>query len=247
MQQADLDCLQQWFSNYVLSFYSADTDIQKHVLLKQEHTHKVVENARDLAGWLRLPAGQCYLAEAIALFHDIGRFKQYTVYRTFVDHKSVDHAQLGVEIMAGLPMLECMTAEECDILEYAIASHNKMKLLATNGQEKQLFAAMIRDADKLDIYRVLSDSLAAPSTEGYTSVIIRDLLAGRQSSYREMKTLDDRKLMRLSWVYDINYRWTLEQVVRRGYLEPIIRQLPQTSEIKEVVVRLRSYIDKKLG
>lgn len=246
MQQADLDYLKQWFNEYVRSFYSADTDIQNHVLLKEEHTHKVVENARALAGWLGLPARQCCLAEAIALFHDIGRFKQYTIYRTFVDHKSVDHARLGIEIMASLPMLDCMTAEECDILKYAVANHNKMKLPATKGQEKQLFAAVIRDADKLDIYRVLSDRLPAPSTEGYSPVIISDLLAGRQSSYREMKTPDDKRLMRLSWVYDINYRWTLEQVVRRGYLEPIIKQLPQTSEIKEVVARLRRYMSEKL-
>lgn len=246
MQQSDLVCLRQWFDDYVRSFYSDDRDIQKHVLLKQEHTHKVVENARELAEWLDLSDDQRRLAEAVALFHDIGRFKQYTVYRTFVDHKSVDHARLGLEILAGLPQLACLSDKERAVFTYAIANHNTMKLPAAECPEKQLFATLIRDADKLDIYRVLADTIPAPSTAGYSPVIIRDLLAGRQSSYLEMNTAEDRKLLRLSWVYDINYRWTLEQVVRRQYLEPIIQKLPQTPEVKAVIVRLRQYIEAKL-
>lgn len=247
MQQKDLAELQQWFTDYVSSFYSKDADVQKHVLLKQEHTSKVVENACELSGWLGLSARQRWLAEVIALFHDIGRFQQYAQYRTFVDHKSVDHAQLGLSIIAGLSQLACLSAKEQGIFAFAITNHNRIKLPALADENERLFAAIIRDADKLDIYRVLSENIPGPSKEGYSPVIIQDLLDGRQSSYTEIRTPDDRKLLRLSWVYDMNYCWTIEKVVRRGYLEPIIEQLPQTPEVREVIQRLKQYITAKMG
>lgn len=247
MQQIDLDELQQWFTYYVSSFYSKDADVHKHVLLKQEHTRKVVENTCELSGWLGLSARQRWLAKVIALFHDIGRFQQYAQYRTFVDHKSVDHAQLGLEVLAGLPQLACLSDNERELFTFAIANHNRIKLPAIADENERLFAAIIRDADKLDIYRVLSENIPGPSKEGYSPVIIEDLLNGKQSSYTEIRTPDDRKLLRLSWVYDMNYRWTVEKVVHRGYLEPIIDQLPQTPEVREVVQRLKQYITEKLG
>lgn len=242
MQQIDLAELQQWFTDYVSSFCSKDADIQKHVLLKQEHTIKVIENTCELSGWLGLSARQQWLAKVIALFHDIGRFQQYAQYRTFIDHKSVDHAQLGLGIIAGLPQLACLSAKEREKFTFAIANHNRIELPAIADENERLFAAIIRDADKLDIYRVLSGNIPGPSKEGCSPVIIQDLLAGRQSSYTEVRTPDDPKLLRLSWVYDMNYRWTVAKVVQRGYLEPIIEQLPQTPEVREVVHRLKQYL-----
>jgi putative nucleotidyltransferase with HDIG domain len=246
LKQSDLDSLHQWFKQYVRSFYSPDPDVHKHILLKEEHTYQVVKHSRALAGDLVLPAEKQHLAEAIALFHDVGRFKQYTVYRTFVDYQSVNHAELGVEILSELPQLETLNAEERSWLTFAIRNHNRMILPHGINGEQQLFANIVRDADKLDIYRVLSSSLMPSGSEGYSAVIMSDLLAGRQSNYIEMKTPDDRKLMRLSWIYDVNYTWTLRRIVERGYIERIIACLPQTPEITAVIGRLRDYINEKL-
>ena len=247
MQQQDIIFLKKWFTHYLASFYLLDEDIRKHVALKEEHTYKVMEHSRALAEWLGLAQEDIFLAECIALFHDIGRFEQYKVYRTFVDHKSVDHAQLGLEIIGSLTQLNCLTPEERQLFNFAIANHNTMKLPDGMDVRLELFATMIRDADKLDIYRVLSGQLTAPSPQGYSPAIARDLLAGVQSSYTEMKTPDDRKLMRLSWVYDINYTWTLRRVREAGYIEEILRYLPPTPEIGEVVVKLKRYINLKAG
>ena len=246
MEQSDVNKLKRWFAGYAARFYSIDEDVRKHASLKEEHTYKVMEHSREMASWLGLGPSETALAEVIALFHDVGRFRQYETYRTFVDHKSVDHARLGLEVIQGLPELDCLSRREREIFNFAIATHNTMRLPETADDDHRLFARIIRDADKLDIYRVLSGQLQPPSAQGFSPSIVRDLLAGTQSSYTEMRTLDDRKLMRLSWVYDINYDWTLERVVRSGYLEEIIRLLPQSEDIEKVVRRLREYILKRL-
>ena len=40
------------------------------------------------------------LAHLCAVYHDIGRFEQLRRYDTFLDHLSVDHAQLGCEAVS---------------------------------------------------------------------------------------------------------------------------------------------------
>lgn len=40
----------------------------------------------------------------IGLFHDVGRFYQFTVYRTFNDALSENHAKLGLKVIKDLPL-----------------------------------------------------------------------------------------------------------------------------------------------
>ena len=65
------------------------------------------------------------LAEAIALFHDVGRFEQYARYHTFVDRRSADHAWLGVEILRKEGELDGSTR---DLILRTVSYHNRMDL-----------------------------------------------------------------------------------------------------------------------
>ena len=98
----DNDLLEQyrtWFSRFVQVHSSADGRDQQNILLKEEHTHRVCDNTRRIAAGLSLDADDAALAEAIALFHDVGRFPQYRQYRTFQDSISVNHAALGARVL----------------------------------------------------------------------------------------------------------------------------------------------------
>ena len=120
-----------------------------------------------------------------------------------------------------------------------------------------VFAQLIRDADKLDIYRVLSPYLtpdgadkapkfvASDASQLVSPDFIEDFKAGRQADYRKLRTHGDRKLVRLLWVYDINFSWTLREIVKRGYIDLIIRYLPEQPGIAAGVARLRTYVEKK--
>ena len=52
-------------------------------------------------------------------------------------------------------------------------------------------------------------------------------VAGKQCDYTKMRTQDDRKLVRLMWVYDVYFAWSLKQIVEQNYIEDIINNLVQ--------------------
>ena len=51
--------------------------------------------------------------------------------------------------------------------------------------------------------------------------------------------------MRLLWIYDIYFSSTLREIVKRGYVDRIVRYLPEQEGVEEGIARLKSYIEKK--
>ncbi|CUH95516.1 hypothetical protein P22_1587 [Propionispora sp. 2/2-37] len=243
----DVQALYAWFSQYVHSYYNQDPDIQFHIRQKEEHTLRVVDYCRKLAQYLQLNGRQRTLAELVGLFHDVGRFKQYTEYQTFDDRKSVNHAELGLAEISGLPELTVLSSEEREIFDFAIRNHNAMQIAPVPDTQYEIFAKLIRDADKLDIYYVLSPFLQPPTPEGYTKLFIEDLLNGKQSSFANIRTPDDSKLVRLNWVYDVNYCWTLRAIREKSYVEEILSYLPKNQEIEAAGQRLLAYMDQRIS
>jgi putative nucleotidyltransferase with HDIG domain len=124
MTEADIRPLRRWFKEYVQSFYSPDVDIQAHVRLKEEHTVRVCDRMAELSVALRLADEQAVLAETVALFHDVGRFQQYTQYRTFNDFRSEDHACLGVRILRQTGILSTLPQSQQELVQKAVRYHN---------------------------------------------------------------------------------------------------------------------------
>ena len=97
----------------------------------------------------------------LGLLHDIGRFEQVRRYGTFVDSVSVDHAEFGADLLFKEGLIkdfpvEKLTAEELCLIETAIRLHNKLNLPQELDERTRYFCNLIRDADKTDIFRVIS-------------------------------------------------------------------------------------------
>ena len=234
-----------WMQAYMKSFYSDDEDIQKAILIKEEHTKKVVNLSEKLAEHLKLDMHDEFLIKFIGLFHDIGRFKQYTLYKTFNDGKSVNHAALGLEILQEIPIMQKLSSDDCELVNFAIGNHNAKQIEAATDPRKIAFAKMIRDIDKLDIFRVLKPYLTYNDIEPCSLDFIEQFKAGGQCDYQKMRTQNDRKLVRLLWIYDLNYSWTLQQILQENYIEEIIKSLPQTNDMQQGFYILDKYIKKK--
>ncbi len=69
----------------------------------------------QLGQQLDLQPSDLYLAEVMALFHDIGRFEQYACYHTFADRHSVNHTELGVEVLQRENLLDLLDATAQDV------------------------------------------------------------------------------------------------------------------------------------
>jgi len=241
-----LQSMHKWVQEYIRTFYSEDIEIQRAIVLKEEHTQQVTVISRELAKYLKLSVHDQILAEMIGLFHDIGRFKQFTLYRTFNDALSENHALLGLKVIAELDFLKELSDADLAILNFAIANHNAKLITATDNSRQLLFAKIIRDADKLDIYRVLEPFLQPSDGTGCNETFLQSFIHGRQCDYAQIKTYDDRKLVRLMWLYNIYFSWTMLKIVERGYVDKIIDCLPKTPLMEQGVKNLKAYIKAKL-
>jgi putative nucleotidyltransferase with HDIG domain len=234
-----------WVETYIKTFYTEDEVVHKNILLKEEHTKYVVEHSQSLAKVLNFNHHDEILAMMIGLFHDIGRFKQYSIYKTFNDRRSENHALLGLKEIASLDLLNRLSDEDREVFTFAIANHNAIEIAETKNERVILFAKVIRDADKLDIYRVLEPTLEPSDGTGYSDKFIQSFLNGQQCDYSDIKTQDDRKLVRLLWIYNIYFAWTIREIIALGHVEHILSCLPKTEITQQGIEKLEAYMLEK--
>ncbi|MCC7576241.1 MAG: HD domain-containing protein [Methanomethylovorans sp.] len=248
--------LQIWFQDHVRSFHSEDTLILQNIKLKEEHTTRVCENSSRIAISEKLDDDNYYLAITIALLHDIGRFEQISRYKTFHDSISEDHALLGVKVLRSEGVLSFLSQEKQNIVFTAIKNHNMPRVPDGFDGKTLLHSKLVRDADKLDIYKVLTDYYlikdispnpvlehGLPDDEEYSPYLIQDIFNNKIPSIKEVRTCNDMNLARLAWLFDLNFIETFRLVKEKGYIEKLIATLPQNSEINAVHVHLKKYLD----
>lgn len=255
MTQDDFNNFEAFFRNYVDGFSSDDGVIRENLQLKKDHTFRVRTEMRTLAAALGIEGNDLLLAETIALFHDLGRFYQFYKYGTFYDGASENHAELGLKILAEKDVLAGLPEKEQELVTKAIRYHNRLKIPADESERCQTFCRMIRDADKLDIYKVLTDYYAVldsdpnPTLEHHlpdgpcSEAIVQDVLACRNSSYELIKTRYDVRLMTLTWIFDINFPVTMDLVRQRRYVEKTLAVLPRDATMKRVAACLENYMN----
>ena len=247
--------MHDWMSAYMKSFYTDDEEVQHGILIKEKHTGYVTANCIALAKNLNLSQHDIELAEIIGLFHDVGRFYQYQKYKTFNDAQSEDHAELALQVIDELDFFNELDKNDYEVIRFAIKNHNKKNIPPIDDDRKLLFAKIIRDSDKLDIYRILEPYLPQENADKLPNFIkgrnpevspdfIKNFVAGNQADYRKIRTNGDRKIVRLMWVYDINFKWTMEKILERGYIEKVVENLPMDENIAKGVQLLRKHVEK---
>jgi len=245
--------LKKWFESYIQTFKSDDADLRQNVELKEEHAKRVCEEILYIGKELKLSNQNLYLAEIMALFHDIGRFEQYKNYRTFVDQKSVNHAELGVKILKENNVLGKFDKSTKDLILKAILYHNRAILPQKETKVCLFFSKLLRDADKLDIWRVVTDyyckdekneaiELGLPDTAGISNDVYKDLMNKKIVNFRHLKNLNDFKLLQVGWIYDINFKPTFKRIEERNYLNIIYDVLPKSQKIKDIFDMVQLYL-----
>ncbi|MGC9355109.1 MAG: HD domain-containing protein [Mariniphaga sp.] len=247
------------FESYVNTFSGLTEEQQKNFAIKKEHSKRVANNSKKLAEMLNLEPEETKLAVIIALFHDIGRFKQLVKYDTFNDTVSEDHAEMAVEILKEKSYLNELSSEEQKIAFTAIGLHNKLELPKKLDEQELMQARILRDADKLDILKVLSDyytdksqipnhtlTWELPKATQVSPGVVKDVIGGKLVSKNEVKSEMDVKIMQLSWVYDINFKSSIELIFQNRYLEKIYSSLPKNDTVIEIYRKIKVYAENKL-
>ncbi|MBI5740042.1 MAG: HD domain-containing protein [Nitrospirae bacterium] len=258
MTENDLKFFRQWFSDFSRSFYLSDAKDQRNIILKVEHTDHVCRNIVRIAGAGSLDGNETKIAEAVALFHDLGRFPQFAKYKTFRDADSVNHGLLGSSILADENVLCNLPENERQIIISAVKFHNAYAIPPV-PEDVRLYLKLIRDADKVDIYRVFVEyyespveerasatALGVPDSPGYSTTMLSCIMDRKVASYSNIRTENDFRLMKLSWVFDMHFSESLRLLHENNYIKKIMDILPRTKEILDVEEVINRYISERL-
>ncbi len=202
------------------------------------HIQRVSIMSQKIAASQNLSDEDVKLAGEIGLLHDIGRFEQLRVYNHFNDAKSMDHGKYSVEVLFkkdenGRMLIENFSEEKnYDTIKKALELHNK-DLSILNETElsthDRLHCKLIRDADKVDIYRVVTegDNLREMSgkelqrTPYITDSIYDKFVNDNMMAYREMSTGMDQLVAKFGFTFDINFEKSGELILEGGYLDKV--------------------------
>jgi putative nucleotidyltransferase with HDIG domain len=247
--------LKKWFDSYTKDFVMKNEKDQKNINLKIDHSRRVTKDMEEIIENFRLSEDEKYLARIIALYHDIGRFKQYKEYQTFSDYKSEDHGSLGAEVIKENKLIDDLSQDYQKIIYKAIEQHNKADIDKDyfDNEKEIFFAELIRDADKLDIFNIFvnryqkgdqEDFIIKLSTEDRITDEVYDKVLKKESiNYDKLETLNDLKMMQLTWIYDINFAETIEIIKKRGYIETIYNSMGENKKTEHVYQEIKSYLN----
>jgi hypothetical protein len=255
LTENDIEKFKDWFTDYAQSFLSGNGWDDEPILLKRDHTFRVCENMCMLCESVGLPKQQMLIAETAALFHDVGRFCQYRTYRTFRDDLSTNHAYLGLRVLGRHRMLTPCNLEEKRKIAGAIAWHNALAVPANANGFRREIMLLLRDADKLDIWKVVTEyyhhkrtkrdaviELDLPDTDTCSARALNSLAWGRMVSMQDVRVLNDFKLLQIGWVYDLTFPESFRAVRDRSFIEIIAETLPRTKKVHEAVNRARKHV-----
>lgn len=230
--------------------------------LKREHTLQVLENARLLLENMDVDEELARLGQLCALFHDVGRFEQYRRHQTFHDPSSLNHGLLGARILAPAPLgeglLDSLPFAERSLVRASVAMHNRRELPAGLSPLLRFVTNLVRDADKLDIMRVMiahfsSDSQDPVITlnvtfhpENYTSSVYENVCKGGQGDYRKLRWSNDFKMMLLGWGHNLNFTASRRLLVERSLLEQLLALLPDNPAMQHLGERVHELLEEDL-
>ena len=254
-----LAAVEAWFEAFVAGYAAPDGRHPLMLQIKVEHSRLVAADTEGIArdeGWGEADVRE---ARALGLCHDAGRFPQYARFRTFSDSQSVNHGRLGAEVLREARVLETCPEAVRERILAGVNFHNDKALPESLAGRALAGVKLVRDADKLDIMRVLyggwksGEIFRRPEIalgldlHGPPSMDLMDELRQRRSiGYNRLKTLADVFLTQLSWVYDFHFPASYRRIRERRLLEGIAEVLPAHPEIEAEVSAADAHVNARL-
>lgn len=242
------------FQQYIGGFPVENDHVLEHFKIKKDHTYRVVANIRSIAGRSGLSGTETGLAKIIALFHDIGRFEQFNRYGTFNDDISENHASIAIRVLHQQHFLSAFDDKTRKIITGSIENHNIPVLPELEDAGVLLYSRLLRDADKLDIWRLTLDQNVAftiqeeeePAAYRVPDIILSRMRWGQVVLLNHARSMNDFRLLRLSWVVDINFAATFSIIEEKGYIDKILGKMPDFPEKNEISGMLHRYCRSRI-
>lgn len=253
----DIEKASKEFNDYTKKYDLKNENLNR----KYYHTYRVMELCENIAKSLNLNHEEIDLAKIIGLLHDIARFEQFTKYHTFADSKSIDHGNLGIEILTnGNFIRKFIEKSDYDnIIIKSIKNHNKYKIEENLTDQELLFSKIIRDADKLDIYYETLTLFYKKENEKeeiengiIPDYIIDQIKQEKQIVRKPNSKAIDRFLVNLCFVFDLNFKYSFEILQKEDYINKIIDRFEFLNEDTKIQIEqtrkiINKYIQQNKG
>lgn len=266
------------FAEYVRNYDPSDEKIK----LKIDHTYRVAGLCQRIAESLGLSEPDVDIAWLLGMLHDIGRFEQIRRFGTFNDVQSVDHAEFGADLLFKEGLIRKFAEgyyEECELarsgneeaeqiiknnehhnkdtglLEMAIRQHNKYRVKEDLTERQRMFCDILRDADKVDIFKVNADIpmeiiYDVTTEELKNGVITKEVLESFYKKETVLKSVRrsavDHIVGHISLLFELVYKESYRQAKEQGYVYKLLDFKSDVPEVNAEFDDMRKYIDEFL-
>lgn len=266
------------FAEYVRNYDPSDEKIK----LKIDHTYRVAGLCQRIAESLGLSEPDVDIAWLLGMLHDIGRFEQIRRFGTFNDAQSVDHAEFGADLLFKEGLIRKFAEgyyEECELarsgneeaeqiiknnehnnkdtglLEMAIRQHNKYRVKEDLTERQRMFCDILRDADKVDIFKVNADIpmeiiYDVTTEELKNGVITKEVLESFYKKETVLKSVRrsavDHIVGHISLLFELVYKESYRQAREQGYVYKLLDFKSDVPEVNAEFDDMRKYVDEFL-
>lgn len=266
------------FAEYVRNYDPSDEKIK----LKIDHTYRVAGLCQRIAESLGLSEPDVDIAWLLGMLHDIGRFEQIRCFGTFNDVQSVDHAEFGADLLFKEGLIRKFAEgyyEECELarsgneeaeqiiknnehhnkdtglLEMAIRQHNKYRVKEDLTERQRMFCDILRDADKVDIFKVNADIpmeiiYDVTTEELKNGVITKEVLESFYKKETVLKSVRrsavDHIVGHISLLFELVYKESYRQAKEQGYVYKLLDFKSDVPEVNAEFDDMRKYVDEFL-
>ena len=238
--------------------YTNNYDIEnENIERKIYHSLRVMEISKKIATNMGLENEKIELATLIGLLHDIGRFEQFKIYQTYSDLESIDHGDLGADILKQNNFIRnfIKEAKYDEIILKSVQNHNKYKIADDLNKEEKLFFYFVRDADKIDILYEAIEIFWKKGREEIQNDLISDKVYNEflnkkliKKDKNMKKNGIDKLVLMLAFVFDINFHESLEILKKEDYLNKILNNFDfKRQDTKEKIENIRNVLNLYLN
>jgi len=245
------------FDEYINNNYDLSNDL---IRLKCVHTLNVVKAILLLCEKMNLSDEDTKLAFYIGLFHDLGRFMEVNRQKVFNNLK-FDHGAYSNKILFNDGFINNFNIDKKDylLIKKAIYYHNKKNLGNNLDLRELFFCKLLRDADRIDIFRSLIEKKDGSLVFDYVSSqkLLDSFYNSKSIDIKDLQTKGDRVILRFGFVKLFSFNKSSELLNELGYFDDYVNSIKVNEEsidlfnelvedVYKVLKGEKNYVRKKI-
>lgn len=219
------------------------------IMLKLKHSLRVMDLSYDIAEDNDLNKNDTEIATLIGLLHDYARFDQWKNYKTYSDRRSIDHADLGVKkLFEDKEIVNyCYNPDYYKFIYNAIKYHNKYSYPEDLDNRNKMFCKIIRDADKLDIFYLMSIKkiFVKEDEEKIREIIATQFYNNQLLKHVEVNNNSERIILELAMLFDLNYNYSFKYIENNSFIDKLFEEIDNKNKFEPYFDHVKKYVKER--